>query len=358
MDLLSGKMHCPFAPPRPNAEEVVTESEELIAKQKDLRTYSDSYLYSKYPEYNKKLFAAIMNDPVIDKSTDNFQNVVYEVTRTRVSEAIVRILTSTNTVLLDCESPLPKAFKVFCARDMRTAAKQIKVFIDCSSIITKNKTNMGYTVDEMKLVSYLVDAAVCMIYHRKFDTIARNRALIYSAATCFAKCFTFIVDYLVKVSIQESSKSKSLYLSAMYFLEGILNFSHSHAMEMACKIAEVSSREAEMINILVEKASTVPGVSNKDTNPYDDLRRFINIVRDVLKLNRKSFTIDIVVDRWLQHYGVSTILALEYFPAFSAMMTDCYNGAFINHQRAIETVCKVDMINYSKAVLNMIDHTI
>jgi hypothetical protein len=345
--------------PRPEAFDIFfNEAGEAATSQKELKTYSDTYLFNKYPDYNKQLTNAIMNDPTIDKSTSTFADVVYEVSRTRVSEAIVRILKSPNTVLLDCDDPLPKAFKVFCARDFRTNGKPLKVFIDCSSVITKNKTNMGYTVDEMKLVSYLVDAAVAMIYHRKFDAIDRRRNLVFDAAKCFAKCFTFIIDYLVKVSIQETAKAKVLYLSSLYFLEGIMGKRRAEAEDLAIKIAEISSREAEMINMLVEKNSKVAGMSSKDTNPFKNIRLFVQVLRDSLKFNAKSMAIDVVVDRWMNHYGVGTVLGMEYFPAFSAMMTDCYNGAYINHQRSIETVCKVDMINYSKGIIDLIDHTV
>ena len=37
------------------------------------------------------------------------------------------------------------------------------------------------------------------------------------------------------------------------------------------------------------------------------------------------------------------------------MMTDAYIGGYLNNQRTIETVCKVDMVEYSKECLALID---
>lgn len=334
---------------------LLNEESAEVPGQKELKSYSDAYLYSKYPLYNKKLTDAIMQDPIIDKSTDAFADVEHEIKRTRVSDGLVRILKSANVVLLDCDDPLPKAFKVFCARDFKSPDKRIKVFIDCSGVITKAKTSSALMVDEMKLVSYLVDAAICMVYHKQYSKIQRQNSIVVGAATCFAKCFTFVIDYITKVSIQETSKAKVLYLSATYFLQGVMGFDDDKSHPIAKKIAEISDREADMLNLLMDKASRVKDVSNRDTDPYANIKSFVNALREVMHFNSNSVTLDTVVERWMTQYGVGTVLGMEYFPAFSAMMTDCYNGAYLNNQRSIESVCKVDMVKYAKDVIAMID---
>lgn len=331
--------------------------EDLLGS-KTLKSYGDSYLYSKYPMYNKQLLDAIMHDPMIEKKTDMFEDIIHDIKRTRVSDSLVRILKSPNTILLDCEKPLPKSFKVFCAKDFRMKDKPIRIFIDCSGVISKSKNSAAYMVDEMKLVSYLINAGMTMVYHRKVDSITRNSGLVYSIASCFARSFTFIIDYLVKVSIQESSKAKVLYLSAIYFLQNILGFDEDRAMPIAKKIAEISEREAQMLNLMMERACKVKGVPASEINPYEDIKTFVNALRDVMHFNKHTVTLDVVVERWMNQYGVSTIFGMEYFPAFSAMMTDCYTGAYLNNQRSIENVCKVDMIEYSKKALQLLENIV
>ncbi len=345
-----------FTPMRPTVDTTLLNEDSVeVPGQKELKSYSDAYLYSKYPMYSKKLTDAIMQDPMIDKSTTAFGDIEHEIKRTRVSDGLVRILKSPNTVLLDCDDPLPKAFKVFCARDFRSPDKRIKVFIDCSGVITKAKTSSALIVDEMKLVSYLVDAAVCMVYHKQYSKIQRQNSIVVGAATCFAKCFTFVIDYITKVSIQETSKAKVLYLSAMYFLQGVMGFDDEKSHPIAKKIAEISDREADMLNLLMDKAARIKDISKKDTDPYDNIKSFVNALREVMHFNSHTVTLDTVVERWMTQYGVGTVLGMEYFPAFSAMMTDCYNGAYLNNQRSIEAVCKVDMVKYSKDIIAMID---
>jgi hypothetical protein len=45
---------------------------------------------------------------------------------------------------------------------------------------------------------------------------------------------------------------------------------------------------------------------------------------------------------------------MEYFPAFSAMITDAYNGGYLNQQKTIEKVCGAEMVEYSKQVITLI----
>ena len=320
---------------------------------KDVKLYSDTYLFNKYPLYEKRILQAVTQDPMIDKSTDEFQDVVYEVKRARVSDNLVRVLNSKNVILLDCVDPMPRVLKVFYHIDLKSKPPIGKVFIDCTNVITKAANSKEYKTDEIKLISYLLNGAVCMVYHKKADLIFRRQSLIIDSATCFAKCFTFIIDYLAKVSIQESNKVKVMYLSAMYFLEGVLQMDDEEgSRKIAKKIAGISDREANMLDILLDKVCREPGV--KDPNPYENIKVFISALREVMHLDKKVITKDIIVEKWMMQFGPSTVFGLEYFPCFSAMMTDAYVGGYLNQQRTIEKVCGSDMVSYSKGVLNLI----
>ena len=322
---------------------------------KDLKSYSDTYLYNKFPKYQKMLLDAIMKDPIVDKTTESFKDVIYEVKRMKmISDPLVRILTSSHVILLDCDNPLPRTFKVFASKDPKSKDPSlIKIFIDCTNVIEKRDKVGDYRVDDIKLLSYLMNAAVTMIYHKDPSRLLRRSEIIQSATVCFSKLFTFIIDYLAKVSIQESNKIKTLYLSAMYFLEGVLRMDNPTASsKLAKKIAGISEREANMIDILLDKYCNPRGGVTID--PYDNLKTFISTFAQILKLNEKVIVIDTIVEKWMQQYGPGTVMALEYFPAFSAMLTDAYNGGYLNQQKTIEKVCGSDMVEYSKKIIEMI----
>lgn len=330
-------------------------------KKTDIKTYSDTYLYQKYPLYNKRLIDAIMKDPLIEKTDESFKDVIYEIKRSRVSSDLLTILTSRNTILLNCVDPLPRAFKVFVARDIKSKEKNIKVFIDCTGVITKDKNYPQYLVNESKLISYLINAGISMIYHKDFNRIIGTSDII-TFTEAFSKLFTFVIDYLTKVSIQETSKIKILYLSAMYFLCNILNFDpdNKRTVDIAKGVSQISEREANILNILmtkIEDKMARPQARNSD-NPYENIKTFIQALRKVMHFNEKVITPDMVIERWMVQYGPGTVFGLEYFPAFSAMVTDAYIGGYLNQQKTIEKVLGTTLVSLSKQAISLIDRAI
>lgn len=324
---------------------------------KELKSYSDSYFYKQYPKYQKLLLDAIMTDPLIDKATEEFKGVILDLKHQRTDEALLRILNSTNTVLLDCDVPLPRTFKVFCAKEMKGRDRgKIKVFIDASACIVKDPKHGDYNVNETALVSYLMNAGVSMIYHKHFDILRRRANMNIGITKCFANCFTHIIDFLAKISIQESKKIQVTYLSAMYFLMGILQLDNENkARDIAMKVADISKNEAILLEDAIEKACRKHSdIKEKDLNPYENIKIFVNSLRDAMHLNPKAVSLDIIVERWMMQFGPGTVFGLEYFPAFSAMITDAYVGGYLNNQKTIEKICGKDMVQYSKDVITML----
>lgn len=324
---------------------------------KELKSYSDSYFYKQYPKYQKLLLDAIMTDPLIDKATEEFKGVILDLKHQRTDEALLRILNSTNTVLLDCDVPLPRTFKVFCAKEMKGRDRgKIKVFIDASACIVKDTKHGDYNVNETALVSYLMNAGVSMIYHKNFDILRRRANMNIGITKCFANCFTHIIDFLAKISIQESKKIQVTYLSAMYFLMGILQLDNENkARDIAMKVADISKNEAILLEDAIEKACRKHSdIKEKDLNPYENIKIFVNSLRDAMHLNPKAVSLDIIVERWMMQFGPGTVFGLEYFPAFSAMITDAYVGGYLNNQKTIEKICGKDMVQYSKDVITML----
>ena len=67
------------------------------------KTYGDCILYNKYPAYNKILMDGILS-PFIDKGVDEFDDIVYEIKRTRVNRHLLKVLTSPKTILIQMKT--------------------------------------------------------------------------------------------------------------------------------------------------------------------------------------------------------------------------------------------------------------
>lgn len=304
------------------------------------KTYASTFLFGKYPKYTEDMFTAIMTGKVIDKKDSRFGDIKYEVKRRQVSNNLVRVFESNNVILLLPDKALAKSLKVFAAKDLK-GDKRVKTFIDVTGCITEDY----HCLDADRLVAYVINAMVVTVYANEITSnkLIGNNDLIQSGAKCFAALFTYVIDYVAKISINPAIKNKCLYLSAMYYLDnicGIENEDRSRAM--ARKLAGITEREENMYNI------AMVGFGHSEDS-YLNIKTFVDTLRDVLKIPK--LTLDVVVERWMNLYGPGTVFGLEFFPAFSAMLTDAYTGCYMNNQKTIEKIIGRDMTDYVKKII-------
>ena len=55
----------------------------------------------------------------------------------------------------------------------------------------------------------------------------------------------------------------------------------------------------------------------------------------------------------MKAFGTGTIFALEFFPAFSAMMTNTYVGGYLDQQMTIEKIAGNSMVSFTKTILQI-----
>ena len=84
------------------------------------KTYANTYLFNQYHEYEKKMYEFIMTAERIDVKSDQFADLLYDFKRRNVGNSLLKIITSNNVILgIKSGISLPKAFKVFVAKDVK-----------------------------------------------------------------------------------------------------------------------------------------------------------------------------------------------------------------------------------------------
>lgn len=309
------------------------------------KTYAATFLYSQYSEYEKKIFSFIMKGEELDKNSPDFEDIVYEVKKRQVGSSLVRVLQSKDVILMTNDIPLDKAFKVFCAKDIKGPNKdKMKVFIDCSNIIKYNDNKGRYeckTANIDILISYLVSAMHTLIYYADEDRICNNSKIISAGAGAFSSLFNYVVDFVCKVNSNPANRSKCLYLTSLYYIGNILgkDYTTEGSRHIAKKVSGLSDREAGIVDIQIKNESML------------NIRYFVETLADILHIN--NLTLDVIVERWMTSFGTGTVFALEIFPAFASMMTDAYVGSYINNQKSIEKIAGTGMTEITKTLLTI-----
>lgn len=303
------------------------------------KTYADTYLYSK-GGYEKHLVNFLMTAEEINKDSEAFADIKFDVKRRQIDNCLIKILESNNVKLMIHGVPLPKAFKVFTASDIKTD-KKMRVFVDCSDII--RKVDGIYKCNNVDiLISYLVSCISNLVYYADPKRITMSRDVIDSGARSFSALFTYIIDYIYKISNTPQVKAKCQYLSARYYLECILRKDFTDSLKAICRsISGLSEREEELLNLQVEEDVM-----------FININKFIEKLIPLLKLQNISTT-ELIIEKWIYLYGTGTQFGLEIFPAFASMMTNCYVGCYLNNQKTIEKIAGRNMIDFTKGILKI-----
>jgi hypothetical protein len=304
------------------------------------KNYSGTYLYGKYPDYEKMLFTFIMEADKINKDDDDFADIIFEVKRRQVSSAIAKVLKSDKVYLMTGNKPLPRQFKVFCAKDVKNGAKDNVVYVDCTDLLYKSKAGRWACRDIDIFISYIASATHTYIYYRDEVRFTNNSKIIRNGAKAFAELMTYVVDYVAHISSTPKIKAHCKYMSAQYYIYNILGKDISDGnMSIARKIAGLSDREAGVVEM------------QYDVNTFSNIKYFVESLSNVLHISK--LTIDVVVERWMTLFNPSTIFALELFPSFATMITDCYIGAYLNNQKTIEKVLGNTMVEFAKSIFKV-----
>ena len=309
-----------------------------ISKGPITKSFANTYLYSKATgQYEKRLMDFIMKAEQVNKLDPSFEDIKYEVKKRQVSNSLIKVLESNQVILMIQDIPLPKAFKVFCAKDVKGDGK-MKIFIDADVIKKVEGKYKCINVDI--LVAYLVSAMNTRIYYSDPKRLIMREEIIKNGASAFSAMFTYITDYLYKISTISSTRDKCRYLSAMYYMQNLLLKEPTDSIKHACRnIAGISEREEELL------------LMQLPDNAFDNINFFIQAISKVLRLPK--LTLDAFLEKWLYVFGTGTQFALELYPAFATMMTNVYVGCYLNNQKTIEKVVGRDMIAFSTAILRV-----
>lgn len=303
------------------------------ASKTTVKNYADTYLYNK-GNYEKKIFEFMMRTEYVDKTDPSFSDIKHEVKKRQVTSSLIKVLESSETRLCINEEAMPRAFKVFVAKDIK-GDRSLKVFIDVTGIIKKENGRYVYSNNDIDiLISYLLSAMNAKIYYVEPARLINRGALTEAGMKCFSSMFFYIMDYLRIISI-DNGRAKCLYLASKYYQLCILGKDPSESVENnALKISGLSKREAEILSIHLEDIK----------DPYKDINNFIKAISIVFKANK--LTLELFIDKWMWLYGYGTQFATELYPAFATVLINAYVGAYLNNQKTIEKVVGKPMVDF------------
>lgn len=307
------------------------------------KTLADTFLYAKSPDYNNRLLQFITKAERINTKSAEFADVLFDIKRRRISDSLSKIATSDSVVIGIYDTPLPKAFRVFVAKDIKDGSKP-KVFIDGTDFIKYR--NGTYDCLEINwLISYLIAGMTMFIYKMKPQKLLLDSSVISDGCDCFVRLFSYTVDRIYKITSVQTLKKRIDYTIALYYYINILEKDFNTESQFrtirnnAIKITGIETREASIVDMQIQESD------------FTDLNAFIMALGRIYSL--KDFKIDVFVSMWIKAFGPGTPFALEYFPSFAMMLTNTYIGGYLDNQNTIEKITAPAMVVFVKTLLKI-----
>lgn len=304
-------------------------------KQKNL---DSSFLYGK-GEYSKKIYEFLIKSSRVDKSDAGFEDIRYTVKRNQYTSCLSVLLDNPNVVLMMNSEPMPRALKVFAAKDVKEDGKT-KVFIDVSEIIEyKNGEYVLKSRDVNIFISYLSAALHSLLYYSDASYVINNTVMSESGISAYSKLVSNVIDYM-RIGGVDNVRAKVLYLAAMFYQINMQGKDDTDSVyAKATKISGLSRKETELIDVQVTLAA------------YDNIDTLVKAISKVIKV--ESLKIDNFIDKWIFLYGSGMQFAADVYTSFANMLIYAYVGAYLNNQKQIEKFVGKDMVDFTNALFRV-----
>lgn len=304
------------------------------------KTYNDSFLYNQQARvHDGALMELILKGERIDKSSDAFKEILYEMKRIQRSSILHTVLLMPDVVICyGLQKPMPAAFKVVSAKDIRNSRNsKKKIFIDASEIITYR--NGVYTCKNMSyLISYLFNALIYLLYEKQPMKLINNSNITISSTECFVAMFDYILDYLRIIGYAEN-KDKISYLVGLYYLNHMVGKDlDKYSKNIAAKTAGIDTLNLSAYDLYYD-----------ETVDFLSIKTFIDMLVKNFKL--KGLTLEVFINKWLYLYKNGTQYGVELYTSFLCIIATAYTGSYIVNQKQIERACSQSMVILGKSIL-------
>ena len=291
---------------------------------------SDSYIYGMFNRSNElqaQIVKVLQQGFKLDRSY--IENQIFQLQRSKVSPLISTVLENyfngvINLVYIKNQK-MTKAIPFILHKT--PSGIQVSVFV--SSFGTLDKEGTTLEIPAKTLYTLMESAYIAYYIQTHPMRLQRNSTIVRTLNSVYTEMIMRVLNRDFALTVNKEVHDRIAFLVSKFFLT---------------KVAEIENPQI----IRSYAASCAPNIGAIDVDAINDIydEASVNNVEELLNLLKEqvprmeSMTTRYFIERYLNTYGQSSILALDYLPYMFMIIVNTLDGSFLVNQPSIGDIVK------------------
>ena len=293
-------------------------------------TLSDSFIYSMFNRSNEmqaKIVKALTDGARMDYS--HVEEQIIQINKTRISPLAPAVVDAfmNNDIELKYVSTVKMTSAIPFILHKDSGKLKVTIFISSFAKISKD----GKSLDiPMKSLYVLLEAAYLTLYLHKFNgRLQRNSVILNVLTKVYTEMILRILNKEYALSLDKELYDKVSFTISVFFLQTVAEISNPQTV-ISYASNNTKSLDYDTLRLLYDD------ISNQGVTTFNDLISFISS----LTTRMNGLTVRYVVERYLNTYGQSAILAIDYLPYMFFVVINTLLGGFLVTRPSIADIMK------------------
>lgn len=209
-------------------------------------------------------------------------------------------------------------------------------------VLTKKSGEMH--IDTRQLYAMAENATITLGCFKNWNALTMNQAVLKQGAMMYSKIFCKVLDKMFALNLSVIKSDKVRYYAAKFFLINIMEKPQGSTVDSIAYNCCVGGTTMATIR---NDESTFP------QGAYESYETFIKALSESIE-GFGNLSVRNYLDSYIKMYGPSTVMALEYFPAFCFMIFSAVVGAHLNAEFVLVNLLAKDMDKFYNDVANIV----
>ena len=290
----------------------------------------DSYIYNMFNDANQitRRLVQVLKDG-IRVTPDKFEEQYLQIKKSHMSPLIrevmdaydngdIEIIRNENNVKIPTSLPFI----------VRRAGTRVISTIFISSFTTVDEDgNLG--IAARALYSIMESAYIGRLYHVNPARLLRNSSLARLMCEIYLNMYMRVLNRDYAISLEKDLYNNVMYVVSKFFYKNMWEMNDENSTNYAISMLP-PSRNMIILN------ETIEAYEQADVKSIPQLFEFIRGMAGRMK----DLNIRLFIERWINSYNASAILAMDYLPYLFFVVSSTLLGSFLVSQKTISDIIK------------------